>query len=104
MAPASTGLFSPCSRALGYHSVFASNGEACVEVNEGNAWRKAVACSRGTYIDKVNGFPGTCPSDYLTVDHDADKERCEREACGIVPVSEYATHNFTSKISFEGVV
>ena len=91
-----------CSCALGYHSVSASNGETCVEVNECDEWREAPACSPGTCIDIVNGFP--CTSDYLTVDHDADKERCEREECGIVPVSQYATHNTTSKISFEGVL
>ena len=91
-----------CSCAPGYHSVFASNGETCVEVSECDAWREAAACSPKTCIDRENGFPCTCPSDYLTVDYDADKERCEREACGIVPVSEYATHNTTLEISFGG--
>ena len=32
------------------------------------------------------------------------KELCEREACGSVPVSEYANYDATSKISFEGVM
>ena len=72
-----------CSCALGYHSVSASNGETCVEVNECDAWREAAAYSPATCIDRVNGFPCTCPSGYLTVNHDADKERCEREVCEV---------------------
>ena len=38
------------SCALGNHSVSASNGEFCVEVNECEAWWGAAACSPGTQV------------------------------------------------------
>ena len=64
----------------------------------GDAGRVATACSAGTCIDRVNGFPGTCPSGgYLIVSPDVYEERREREVCGIA----HATP--TSETSCEGV-
>ena len=93
-----------CSCEHGCHSV-TTNGKTCVDVTKCDARRRAAACSPGTCIDMVNGFPGACQyGSYLIMSPDVNKERREREVRSIAPVSRNAMHDLTSKTSCEGIV